>query len=191
MKVKRGDTVAIACTVVEAECGVYPNMHLVMPITDDDTTFMACESAMMGYVSFTRDNGHFMTNRAPVRKHRIVEIGVARSMVPQELMDEADKALSVATEAILVGTMNKGGFVPGELTQNQTLLIIEGDHILDNHKLMSWLSVGRVFYHKVQLNMAIEINAKLILIVKPREEYSLTVHKIFDIVKWAPPAEEA
>ncbi len=191
MEIKKGDTIAVSCTVIDTDTGVYPDMHTVMPITDDEVTFVVCENAIMGHVGFTRDHGHFMSSGPVKRKHRIIELDPALGMVPADIMDKADKVLGYATEAALVGTVKDGAFYPGELTDNQTLLITEGNHILDNGKLMSWLSVGRVLVHKIQLNMAIEINAKLILIVKPRDEYSLTAHKIFDITKWSPPTEEA
>ena len=43
---KAGDYVTVVCKVIELEAGVYPGMHLLMPISDDNVTFLACSQAV-------------------------------------------------------------------------------------------------------------------------------------------------
>jgi len=68
-EIKDGDYVAVVCKVLEANCGVYPNMHAVLSITDDEAEFMACNKAIIGKVDFSQELGwHIQSSPTTARK---------------------------------------------------------------------------------------------------------------------------
>ena len=65
-KIVTGEYVAVICKVLDADSGVYPDMHYVMPITDDNITFMACNKAIAGKANWNKEEGWHIAEESAV-----------------------------------------------------------------------------------------------------------------------------
>lgn len=63
-KIMTGDYIAVVCRVIADDIGPYPNMHNLMPITDDNIEFLACEKAIIGKVNFTKEKGYHIAEES-------------------------------------------------------------------------------------------------------------------------------